>query len=273
MTPAPLISVINMSDRVSDADVERMVYIAGTQLARDVAPVHGLVPALEFVPKGGRPNPDGAPCWILDVPDMPGVGGYHGEDDQGNPFIKVFANPPLDTGGTVLHGSNSVSSILTHEIDELVGDGPGNKWVDGPDGSDYAYELCDATESDVYEIEGVSVSNFLYPAFFDPQATAGSRLDHNGVVSAPFATRPDGYQIKRTEPGVVSNVFGEQHQHVISTPRFHYFLAFGPKYAEHKKAGKILKARRRVRFFHAHARASSPPKQVDITIEAHESEP
>ena len=208
MTPPTLISVINRSSRLSDADAERASMIVSRQLAEHVAPVYGLVPALEFVRSGGTPSPGGCPCVITDVPDEDGVLGYHYEDDRGIPSIKVFMNPILDNGGTALVGGLSLSAVLSHEALELTEDAPANRWADGPKGLDYAVEFCHPVQADVYEIDGVSVANFVLQAFFDPRAEAGSRLDYLGRLSRPFTMTPGGYQITRSEPGRVSNIYG-----------------------------------------------------------------
>ena len=96
---------------------------------------------------------------------------------------------------------------MSHELCEMVGDSSCNIWADGPDGHDYAWELCDAVEADAYDIDEVTVSNFLYPAFFDPQAETGSRLDHLGKLAVPFSMTAGGYQIRRSETGKVTQVF------------------------------------------------------------------
>jgi len=242
MTPPTLISVYNQSKRVSDADVQKMVSAVGKQLARDVAPVHGQVPAVEFVPAGGRPSvPGGARCDLIDEPDVPDVLGYHYEADDGTQSIKVFVNPSLDNGAQVLTGRECVAATLSHEAIELTGDGPANKWVDGPGGTDFSYELCDACQADLYEIDGVSVANFLYQAFFDPRAEPGSRLDHMGKLSRPFMTGRGGYQITRTEPGKVSQVFGATSAEAAPGVHVH----FGPDFPEGRKAGQLWKAARK----------------------------
>ncbi len=230
-TPPTLISVINHSARVDDADVQKMVLAVGVQLARDVAPIWGQVPALEFVPKGAVAN--GMLCTISDTPDAPGAAGYHDEGADGLPYIKVFTF----AGAPTLVGSEALSVTLSHEILEVVGDSPANLWADGPDGADYALELCDAVEGDTYAIDGVSVSNFVYPAFFDPKAQHGSKLAYLDTVTKPFAMSKGGYQIKRTEPGRVSQIFAS-HTHKLT-------MEFGPDFPEAKKAAKLAKAHRR----------------------------
>jgi hypothetical protein len=245
MTPTPLISLRNESTMVTDDQCGEMVRAIGEQLARDVAPIWGQVPGLEFVRKGQTPLSGSAHCYIQDQPDVEGALGYHDEDEDGIPYIKVFCAPTLDNGGSVLTGADSVSCTLSHEVIELVGDGPANIWVDGPDGTDYARELCDAVEGDVYQVHGVTVSNFLYPAFFDPKATSGSKLDHLEKLRRPFAMTPGGYQIRRTEPGRVSQVFARHEPGAVHAVEGGVFLVFGPQFPHWKRALKMRKAKAR----------------------------
>lgn len=234
-----IISVINLSARVLDPEVEQMVHAIGVQLARDVAPVWGATIAIEFVPKGGTPN--GIHCEISDTPDQPGAAGYHDEGADGVPYIKVFT---FD-GAPALLGSQAVSVTLSHEILEVVGDAPANKWVDGPNGDDYAFELCDAVEGDTYEIDGVSVSNFVYPAFFDPKATIVSKLAHLDTVAFPFGMSAGGYQIRRTEPGNIDQVFARIEPSGVHMLGNGVHVVFGPKFPSAKREAKIAKAKRR----------------------------
>jgi hypothetical protein len=239
-TPATLISVINRSSRVSDDDIARAVAAVGRQLGEHVSPFHGLVPAIEAVRTGDDPSEGGCPCYILDKPDQAGVLGYHYEANDGTQMIKIFMNPILDdSGGTVLSSAVSLSSVLSHECIELALDGPANKWVDGPDGADYAYEGCDAVQSESYVIDGVTVSDFLLQAFFDPQAAVGSRYDYLGRLAQPFSMSPGGYQITRTEPGKVTEVYG---QHARAAAGGGVSVHFGPDVPEWRRAGHVWKA-------------------------------
>ena len=106
MTPT-LISIINQSTQVSDNDVSKRAEAISIQLSRDVEPIWGQVPAIEFVPKSGTPSPGGTPAYIQDEPDIPNALGYHDENASG-PFIKVFVTPTLASGDTV-------SSVHSHE--------------------------------------------------------------------------------------------------------------------------------------------------------------
>lgn len=245
MTPTQLISVINQSKRVSDADVAAMTKAVAKQVSNDVSKYYGLVPALEFVKPGGTPTPGGAPCYVIDIPDVDGALGYHDEGDDGVPYIKVFVNPVLDNGGTALVGSLSLSAVLSHEVLELIGDGPANRWVDGPSGSDFAAELCDACQDTFYVVDGVSVSNFVLQAFFDPKAQKGSRFDFMGKLMQPFSMTSGGYQITRTEPGRVSQVFGSHRAMAVSGVELGVVVHFGEHFPTWREAATVEKARRK----------------------------
>ncbi len=249
MIPISLVSVFNQSKLLTDIQVQAMVAACGKQLADHVAPAHGRVPALEFVPAGSKMTQGGTPCYVTDDPDVADALGYHDEDESGNPYIKVFAGPTLKNGGTALLGKDAVSVTLSHELIELVGDAPANIWVDGPNGVDYAYELCDAVESDVYEIDGVSVSNFLYEVFFDPRAQNGARFDYMGTIGKPFTMTAGGYQITRAETAAIQQVFGRHDGQPAHDTTFlareGVVLVFGPDYPMWKRASKISKAMHR----------------------------
>lgn len=229
MTPT-LISVLNRSAQLTDAEVAAAVLVIGRQLAQHVAPVWGLTPAIEFVSEGGPV--DGCPCEISDTPDIPDALGYHDETPEGMPYIKVFVIPGNDWVVT-----------LSHEVLELALDAAANLWADGPDGNDYARELCDADQGGTYTIDGLSVSNFVYPAFFDPKAGPDEKLDHMGRLARPFDTGIDGYQIVRTEPGYVGQIFGRHASRADAGHGLH--LIFGPNFPEDRKASKLARARAR----------------------------
>lgn len=226
--------------RVSDLEIEKMVRAIGVQLTRDVAPIWGQVPTVLFCHHGK--SPAGIVCTISDEPDVEGAAGYHDEDESGVSYIKVFT---FD-GAPSLIGADALSVTLSHEILEVVGDAPANKWADGPDGFDYAYELCDAVEGDTYEIDGVSVSNFVHPEFFDPKSPKGTKLAQvDGTVSAPFTMSAGGYQIKRTEPGKISETFARHEPGSTHAVSERVVLVFGPKFPSRKREAKIARALRR----------------------------
>jgi hypothetical protein len=85
---------------------------------------------------------------------------------------------------------------------EMLGDPDINLWAfPNPDASKdrlYSYEVCDACEADEigYLIDGVLVSDFLYPAWFESFRRPGStQFDRQGQITRPFEILPGGYAL------------------------------------------------------------------------------
>ena len=174
------IAVVNASTVVSDADVKKMVDAIQVQIDRDWTPAWGVPAKLSLVPHGQKPP---ASMWwqtIFDHADQAGALGYHDLTSAGLPIGKVFAKTTLDAG-------DLVSVTLSHEVLEMLGDPDINLIVQkGPRA--YAYEVCDAVEDDSlgYDINGVRVSDFVYPQYFETFWHKGAaKFDHLGHLSGP----------------------------------------------------------------------------------------
>ena len=187
------VAIINESSVVQDADAEKWVEAVQYQADHHFRPAWGPTCRMTFVPKGGKPDPDRAWIAILDDSDQAGALGYHDLTDNGMPLGKVFAKTDLQYGEVV-------SVTLSHEALELLADpyisytmltqGPHNAVLG------YAWEICDACEADefAYEVNGVKVSDFVYPAWFQPWRKPGStRFDYCQKVTKPFELLEGGY--------------------------------------------------------------------------------
>ena len=76
--------------------------------------------------------------------------------------------------------------------------------------------MCDPVEQVGYGIiiDGieVSVSDFVFPAYFNPQSSlpTNAPLNYLNTLTKPFTILPGGYSIQRTNgPGSETQVFGE----------------------------------------------------------------
>ena len=126
----------------------------------------------------------------------------------------MFVDPILRTTGP---GSAAQLGAVTasHEACELVGDPAANHWVENARGALVAAELCDPVESCAYTItlrdgRRVSVSDFVYPDWFNPYVPPGTRVDRMGKLRQPFEIAPDGYVIHHTSSGV-RNIWGRSY--------------------------------------------------------------
>jgi hypothetical protein len=71
----------------------------------------------------------------------------------------------------------------------------GNKIKDNTGQFAYLVEACDPCEGDSYSysIQGIAVSDFLTPRYYDPIATPGTRYSFTGAIKAPRQILPGGY--------------------------------------------------------------------------------
>src|SRR3954447_24520075 len=187
--------VLNESKRVSAGDVGQMVAAVRRQAHEAARLIDRYLPSIRTSTR----VPDGAvPILIVDNPDVANALGYHDVDPRGVPYGRVFVDPVLDNGGTPLGDAGdpslSVSAVLSHEVLEWWYDPACNDWSDRGRSS-VAKELCDPVEADWYRIDGVAVSNFILPAWFNPLDKVGP-WDRLGKLHGPFTMTKGGYWIE-----------------------------------------------------------------------------
>jgi len=127
---------------------------------------------------------------FLDDADQPGVYAYHDLTPEGLPLSKVFVR-------TTLNGGDLVSVSASHELVEMLVDPGVNRMARGLNAKvTYAYEAADPVEALTFPINGIPMSNFVYPAYFESFHKSGSvKFDHLGKVMKPFEILHGGYQM------------------------------------------------------------------------------
>jgi hypothetical protein len=187
------ISVINSSTVVTDAQVQAALPALQKQVHEHFAPAWGIDAELTFVPKKKKPAAGSWWLSILDNSDQAGALGYHDVTNEGLPLGKVFAKTDQQYG-------NKWTVTASHELLEMLADPEINLTVfvqpSATKGVLYAYEVCDACEADAlgYDIDGVTVSDFVYPAWFEPGRKAGTQFDYGKHLKKPVpALAAGGY--------------------------------------------------------------------------------
>jgi len=164
-----------------------------------VAPVWGtpakLIKSKGFV-KGG---------WamvFLDNAEQPGALAYHDLTPDGLPEAKVFVKTTLDN-------NDLVSVSASHELVEMLVDPAINLMTTGPDPKTiYAYETADPVEALSFPVNGIPMSDFVYPAYFEAFHKPGSvQFDRLKKVKKPFQILSGAYQII-FKNGKWSQIFG-----------------------------------------------------------------
>ena len=187
------ISVINSSTVLTDNEVSKIVPALQTQVTRDFYPAWGVDAHLTFVASGDDPAPGSWWLTILDDSDQANALGYHDLTSDGLPLGKVFAGSDMKLG-------SSWTVTASHELLEMLGDPDINLTafvqISDTAGTLYAYEVCDACEADHYgyKIDGVDVSDFVFPAWFESfRKSKSTQFDQKKHIHQPFHLLAGGY--------------------------------------------------------------------------------
>jgi hypothetical protein len=184
--PLPVIAITNASTCLTDAQVEAVLPALQKQVSDDFKAYWDLDCTLAFLANSQSLTHGFWQIVIIDNPDQAGALGYHEMTSAGTPLGKVFAKLDLDSG-------SSWTATLSHELLEMLADPWINWCAVGNDSRIYALEVCDAVEDDNlgYRIDGVLVSDFITPAWFEP--TDSDRIDFKQHLSKQLELARGGY--------------------------------------------------------------------------------
>ena len=190
----PVVAITNASTCLSDKQVAAAIPALQRQVTLDFRAYWDADCQLTFLSKEESLAEGWWQISVTDNPDQAGALGYHELTSRGTPLGKVFAGLDLQTGG-------SWTVTLSHELLEMLADPWINWCAQASDGRIYALEVCDAVEADRlgYKIDGVLVSDFITPAWFEP--TQADRVDFKRRVLKPLQLAPGGYISVRDESG------------------------------------------------------------------------
>lgn len=190
---------VGLVDTTGALDVELVQSVASAlniQVTRDLPQFWNIKATVTYLPS---PHKIPASVWPVQLVKSlpPGEGGFH-LDKHKQPYSKVVASP-RNEGWTI---------AASHEVLEMLVDPWGNrlqssvaieikgrKIVDGAGQYGYLVEACDPCEDDRYgyTINGVVVSDFITPHYYDPLETSGTRYSFTGAIKAPRQILPGGY--------------------------------------------------------------------------------
>ncbi len=201
----PIISIVNRSKSVSDADLKLNLVALQKQITHHFEPAWGWGANLRFNAKRFDMK--------LVIRDHAAAGalGYHIED--GKPVGYIFARDDVQATGKF----KEYTSTLSHELLEMIADPNVNLYAAGPFRVKgvrrvgfYALEVCDPVQENYYMIDDVRVQDFVLPEWFEQYHTKGKmKMDHMGVLDAPFTLAPGGY----------TEVFSKGRWHSLTGPK------------------------------------------------------
>ncbi len=186
------ILIINKSALITPEDIASWLPAINTQISRDFAPAWNAPGTVWF-----GPALTGAWQFTLqDGIDQAGDLGYHLLAD-GSPEARIDAKGAADTG-------NDWRTVAGHEILEALADPSCTRMA--PDGITIC-EVCDPVEESMYLIDGVPVTNFVLPDYFNGRPAP--KYDFNGQLTGPCPNMlPGGYLMRYIGGGWVSQFAG-----------------------------------------------------------------
>lgn len=180
------LALVSETKKVSASALSRVGAALQKQATRDLAPIWQVkatvdtFPALEDVPIGYWPI-------IVTEEDLGDAAGIH-EDKEGQPFALV----KYDYGWGL---------TASHEVCEMLVDPFGNRMTAGQSPKpgqgrvEFLVEVCDPSEDTpyAYRVNGILVSDFYTPNYFDPVASPSVRYSFTGAIKNPRQVLKGGY--------------------------------------------------------------------------------
>lgn len=187
------VALVSDTPVVDSSQVSLAAAAINKQVARDFGPLWNVDATVSAFDKLEDVPVDYWPVIIRDDINQPGAAGYH-TDDNGQPFSLIQAD-------------DSWTLTSSHEVLEMLADPFGNRTIAGsppsnsPDpvsGFDrvvYLVEVCDPCEDNqfAYTSNGVVVSDFITPHYYDPNDSGGAQYSFGGNIQAPHTVLEGGY--------------------------------------------------------------------------------
>src|SRR5271167_4389847 len=184
------LALVSESKQIAPADVLKVSAAIQKQASRDLAPIWEITATvdvfdtLENVPTGYWP------LIVMDDIDTPGAAGIH-EDKNGQPLALISAASSID--GWSLTASHEALEMLVDPFGNRLVAGDSPKSDQGP--VSFLVEVSDPSEASdfAYSANGVLVSDFYTPNYFDPVRAAGVRYSYTGAITSPRQVLKGGY--------------------------------------------------------------------------------
>lgn len=187
------VALVSQTDAIDPADLSTVSAALQKQVTRDFGPLWDVDATVDSFPTLDDVPVDYWPVIVSDTIDQPGALGYH-KDENGQPLALVML-------------TDSWPLTVSHEVLEMLADPFGNRTVAGSpppqatgapsqlDRVTYLVEVCDPCEADsnAYDVNGVTLSDFITGNYYDPMQSAGVRYSFQGGIKKPHEVLKGGY--------------------------------------------------------------------------------
>jgi hypothetical protein len=208
----PLTNYIALVSLTSDVPMRDLTQIASAlqkQVTRDFAPFWGISATVDAFEDLMTMPTDYHPVVVFGTSEelaghLEAAIGVEGAADLRNLFdrdvlqglhLNAYNRQPY----ALVEASEGVSVTLSHEVLEMVADPYGNHLVGAAHPLErarrvnYLLEVCDPCLATWYPVNGIPVSDFYTPGYFDPVRTDGTRYSFTGEIKQPLELLEGGY--------------------------------------------------------------------------------
>jgi hypothetical protein len=190
------VGLVDKTGKLDPGLVESVAAALNIQVMRDLPQYWNVQATVRYLPHATK-IPVGIWPVFLVAKLPPGEGGVH-LDKKNQPYSLVIGTPD-DESWTI---------DASHETLEMLVDPYGNrlqtsraitivgKATEDSNGEfQYLVEACDPCEGNqyAYSIQGIAVSDFITPHFYDPVVTSSARYSFGGNIKKPRQILPGGY--------------------------------------------------------------------------------
>lgn len=184
------VALVSESKKVSLEELTMVSAALQRQAARDLDPIWEISATVDAFASLEDVQAGYWPMIVLDDIGLDNASGVH-QDEDGQPFALITSSD-----------DNEVWSLTaSHELLEMLVDPFGDRLVagDSPHPEQgrvlFLVEVCDPSEATEfgYSVNGVLVSDFYTPSYFDPVVSGGVRYSYTSAVREPRQVLPGGY--------------------------------------------------------------------------------
>jgi hypothetical protein len=186
------VALVDRTGTAAAGDLAAVAAALTTQAERDLAPawhVSATVRAEVAAAPGG--------CVIALVVALPGgLAGYR-THLRGRPRASVAigatAHGALPAGWTLAASHELLEMLVDPARDRLIIGPPPPGWTGASASVEYLAAVCDPCQRDTYAIDGIAVSDFVPPRYYQAAASAGEACTHAGSIKSPRQLADSGF--------------------------------------------------------------------------------
>jgi hypothetical protein len=203
------VAIVSLTSDIPSRSVLQAAAALQKQITRDFTPFWGLSATVDAFEDLGSVPSDYHPVVLFGDPDeLVGrlevavgeqvaaelVDDFERERLSGL-HLNAFTRQPF----ALVAADEAWSVVLSHEVLEMIADPYGNRLVAAASPIDrrqrvkYLLEICDPCQAMWYPVNGVPVSDFYTPRYFDPVAVVATRYSFTGALERPQQILEGGY--------------------------------------------------------------------------------